>query len=374
MPFCSQCGKRVSRNAQFCDKCGASFTKVAQVNKAESQRIVRQLEYAGNIRKCPACGEDIPSFTAICPSCGHEINSARVTSAIDDFINKLNEADARIENNPKEQNSGWKTWGIGKKILWVLFNIYTACIPLLVYLICRALGITTKKTSLTPTEKEKAQIINSYPFPNDRENILEGLFLIQQQVTFLTSEKIDKKNYKWIKIWKSKADQLYKKTEILFYGDTIADETYQSIVECKKQAKRTLLRKDFFKVLIAAVIIGYILTNTNIKNRFRESTFNWPTSGIATQLPTPNSSRGRISYNTNQSFVVEVKGVYQADYEDYIESCIEHGFNIEGKKENYSYEAYNSDGYLVEIYNYGTSMKIELTAPEHLEDEYTGFH
>jgi len=108
MAYCSNCGQFVADGVKFCSNCGSPM------NNGED-RTKRQQEFAGKIIKCPACGTEIPSFTAICPGCGHEINSARVSSAFKDFTNQINQCDTAIANSPAEPKKGWKSWGKGKK-------------------------------------------------------------------------------------------------------------------------------------------------------------------------------------------------------------------------------------------------------------------
>ena len=100
MAFCSKCGQPMDDSAKFCSNCGAP------AGESESSTYkTREQEYAGKMVKCPACGENIPSFTAICPSCGHEINSAKLAPALKEFIDKINEYDKIIADTPKNELS-----------------------------------------------------------------------------------------------------------------------------------------------------------------------------------------------------------------------------------------------------------------------------
>lgn len=227
MAYCSNCGQFVADGVKFCSNCGSSMQQ-------QEDRTKRQQEFAGKIIKCPSCGTEIPSFTAICPGCGHEINSARVSSAIKEFTNQISQCDRAIANSPAEPKKGWKTWGVGLKIGWVFLNLFTFFIPLVIYLILPLLGISGT-SALTPEEKNKAQTINNYVFPNDRENILEGLLYIKAQMAALVSGKIDRNTYRWIKIWKNKASQLHERAELLFKDDKIASDAYSDILASEKK-------------------------------------------------------------------------------------------------------------------------------------------
>lgn len=248
MAYCSNCGQFVADGVKFCSNCGSPM------NNGED-RTKRQQEFAGKIIKCPACGTEIPSFTAICPGCGHEINSARVSTAIKDFTNQISQCDRAIANSPAEPKKGWKSWSGGKKVGWVFLNLFTFCIPLVIYLILPLLGIGSM-SSLTPEEKNKAQLINNFAFPNDRENILEGLLYIKSQTESLASGKIDRNTWRWIKIWKNKASQLFERAEMMFKGDKIANDAYTDILASEKKVKKSLL----IRVVIAVVVVALFTT------------------------------------------------------------------------------------------------------------------
>lgn len=243
MAYCSNCGQFVEDGVKFCSNCGSPVMT--------EDRSKRQQEFAGRIIKCPACGTEIPSFTAICPGCGHEINSAMVSSAFKDFTNQISQCDTTIANSPAEPKKGWASWSKGKRFGWVILNIYTLCIPLLIYLLLPLLGIGGM-SSLTPAEQKKASVINNFAFPNDRESILEALLYIKGQMSSLASGKIDRNTARWMKIWKNKATQLYERAEMMFKGDKIATDAYSVILASEKKVNRSLL----IRVIIAAVLVA----------------------------------------------------------------------------------------------------------------------
>ena len=126
--YCSNCGAKLIEGARFCPNCAAPVNptlhnqRTTTESAPETSRVVppssyseRKQEYAGRIIKCPSCGEELPSFTAICPSCGHEINSQSVSSSLKEFINSINACDRAIANNPEPAKTGWSTWGKGAK-------------------------------------------------------------------------------------------------------------------------------------------------------------------------------------------------------------------------------------------------------------------
>jgi predicted RNA-binding Zn-ribbon protein involved in translation (DUF1610 family) len=250
MAFCSSCGAKLEDGARFCPYCG---TQTQQSN----YKYKRTEEYAGKIIKCPACGSELPSFTAVCPSCGHEINSSRVSNSLKSFISQIDDCDRRIANSPEVSKKGWSTWGKGKKFGWVILNFYLACIPLMIYLIYPLLRID-KAPALTNEEKLKATFIENFPFPNDRGSILEALMFIKSKVSFLVTKDVNANNAYWTRLWTKKAEDLYQKAELMFPGDQIASGAYKDIVNHSAKVKKKLKNRLQLTVAIIVAAIVFI--------------------------------------------------------------------------------------------------------------------
>ena len=89
MPFCSNCGQHIQKDAKFCAGCGFPAT----TNNASK----RTAFYDGELHKCPNCGEVLNSFVAICPTCGYELRGSSTTSAVKEFASKLDNAITEIQ-------------------------------------------------------------------------------------------------------------------------------------------------------------------------------------------------------------------------------------------------------------------------------------
>lgn len=376
--LCKNCGTENNANAKFCQNCGVFLEdhnkskqpEESYCNKEQGQQSTyseRKQEYAGKIIKCPNCGENLSSFIAICPVCGHEINSAKVSSTMRDFTNQINSCDIAIANSLSEPKTGWKSWGKWKKIGWVILNIYTLCIPLVIYMLLPLAGVV-RLSSLSPEEKTKAQLINNFPFPNDRESILEALLYIKAQIAILASGKIDRNTSCWVVIWKNKADQLFEKAEIMFKEDKIANNAYSAILASEKKVKKVLFMKAILVAIMVAVYIGFIFFRSDAGQSVMETTsvFEWPTSGLALQIPKPPSNKGKITFNDEDSFWVNVYDIDQRQYESYVHACEEMGYIVDSKKYNNTYEAYNENGNYIQVmyFSSNTDLTIQVEAPE----------
>lgn len=193
----------------------------------------RNVEYVGKLKKCPACGDEVPSLTVICPACGHEFSAIEGSESVATFIAEIDACDKIITTHRPTTRKGWsiwKNWKKWQKVGWVLLNIYFNCIPLLVYFLWPYIKAYTS-LSLSVEEKRKATIIENYTFPNDRGSILEALWFAKAKVGFLANEKVNANNAYWMRLWAKQAEQLHQKAEMLFQGDCIANDAYAHIVK-----------------------------------------------------------------------------------------------------------------------------------------------
>ena len=261
MAFCINCGQELVEGAKFCAGCGTA------VNNSDSA-TQRKTVYDGVLHKCPNCGEVLSSFLANCPACGFEFNNKKVNASLTAFIEEINECDRQIAKNPSPAKTGWPSWGTMKRIFWVILNIFFCGIPLIIYLYVKLFSIIIplarycSTPKLTADEKRKVSLIENFSFPNEREAILESLLFVRAKVSFLASEKIDRKNAYWIRVWSAKASQLYQKAEMMFKGDIAANEAYREIIAQKKRVAKTVkIKAIIYTVVMVAIIIFLLVRN-----------------------------------------------------------------------------------------------------------------
>lgn len=345
----------------------------------------RKQEFVGKIFKCPSCGAQLSSFTAICPDCGHEINSQNVSSSLKEFIEEINEYDKVIANNSDLPKSGWKTWKHGKRILWVIINLFTSFIPLVIYLtlpLIKPFLFAKSVPELSADEKRKASLIENYVFPNEREATLEAMMFTQSKMAFLASEKFDKKTLYWTNLWNTKAEQLNQRAGIILAEDKIIEKVYSGIIASKNKVDRIVKIRAVIGITIIVAYVAIVLNNVSlwtliedISNIKLSSTtldddaskeFEWPTTGLCTHLPRPDSNKGEIHFNDDEKFWIDIYDFSQSDYEHYIEECKEKGFTIDGTKTSMQYEAYNEEGYYLNLMYLASdsNLDITITAPK----------
>lgn len=375
MAFCSNCGKELADGAKFCFECGTPVRKVDET--------ARRTVYSGEIHKCPSCGEVLQSMTAICPACGHELNSAKLASALKEFIDEINECDKIIANTPKKElpKKGWKNWKKSIRILWVILNIFTSCIPLVIYLtlpLFRPLLRSNSTPELSSTEQRKVALIENFTFPNDRESVLEALLFTKSKMAFLASEKANEKNAFWLRLWNTKATQLHEKAKILLNNDTIAETAYSEIVASKNTVDKKIRIRAGIGTAIVLVFLAFVLINgslikgvTNLlpENSFSingdsDEKFEWLKTGLSTELPEIQGTGGHIWKNSEEELDIYIEGISYSQFDAYIVSCKEKGFTVDYVKDTDKYTAYNSTGYKLELQHWSSErLDINLKAP-----------
>lgn len=155
----------------------------------------------GDVKKCPACGAMIEAFTTRCTECGHEFSNIAANSSIQKLFEMLNSVD-RIEiekDRPKTSLSGFLS------------------------------AITDNSNSFN----QKKTIIQNFPIPNTKEDIIEFLTLAVPLAktkksgilrSFLDPSRAFDEYDPMRPIWKNKCEQIIMKAKFSMQGDKQALE------------------------------------------------------------------------------------------------------------------------------------------------------
>jgi len=220
MAFCSKCGNQLAENQKFCIKCGAP-TGGATVPKPVVEKV-------GNIRKCPACGAEVPSMTAICSDCGHEFSNVQVSSTVRSFFEKLDAISQEVfEKAAAEEAKGpvGGAWGVALGIDRMA-----------------RMGKTFR--GINAGTKRQIGLIEGYPIPNSKEDILEFLLLASSRYKGIrrplipVAEKMEA--FKLDDVWRVKCEQAYIKAKILLKSDKDGIVEIQNILKLNKKLNRKL--------------------------------------------------------------------------------------------------------------------------------------
>lgn len=219
MAFCTNCGQALPDGAKFCANCGKEINS----NSTAQRKTV----YEGEIHKCPNCGEVLDAFGAKCPACGYEIRSRQVASSIQELVRKLELIDAKkmdviplesiteipdTEVLPSEPDSamkkliGWDFQEKQRRESAERARIAKEEERERVRKESRKNALSAEKKFEKQKQLEKANLIQNFPIPNTKEDILEFALLV--------SSNINAKNAVpdvVLKAWIGKLDQVYQK-------------------------------------------------------------------------------------------------------------------------------------------------------------------
>ena len=77
--------------------------------------------------------------------------------------------------------------------------------------------------------------------------------------------------------------------------------------------------------------------------------YSWPTTDLASQLPKPESSKGKIEKDSSSTFYIKVCGTDATAYDNYVKALQEKGFTVDYFKSSSAFNAKNAAGYSVNI-------------------------
>lgn len=237
---CLKCGTVNPSGAKFCSNCGNNLEQ-------QSMPQISRTAFQGAVRKCPSCGAEVSGFMAYCPECGHELNQVQTAAAIVDFTTKLAEFDRIIasvgaQNGPQDIVSS--SLDAAKKVGWVALNVYTLGIPQIVK--------SAKKhgknngpdqfvhDSLYIALRNKADFIENYVFPNDRETLLEALVLVRSKMATFIRDGRNDINDMQEDAWMKQAIKLRQKARMLLSDDDIAIQLCNEIIQIDQKFRNLI--------------------------------------------------------------------------------------------------------------------------------------
>jgi hypothetical protein len=193
---------------KFCPSCGT------QAGGGVVSAPKPAMEKVGNIRKCPACGAEVPAMTAVCPSCGHEFSNVKVASSVQTFFEKLD-------------------------------TVYS--------------------------DKEKISLIKSFPVPNAKEDLLEFIIMASSRIEHINTAQTIGVSYlractlgiwkgpivnQYNIAWRNKLKECYTKAKIALSGnkDSFAqvEQIMSEVVSAEQKASKRL------KIAVLSIIVFYV--------------------------------------------------------------------------------------------------------------------
>ena len=140
-------------------------------------------ERLNDVRKCPACGAIVESFTTKCPDCGHEFRNVGTVSSFEALTKKLNYLESQ-------------KLGANKEDKWYQDSKYDI-------------------------ESQKVEMINNFPVPTAKEDLLEFLTMASGMAKksgfFVITTRLED-------AWWNKCKQVIYKARISMKGDILLED------------------------------------------------------------------------------------------------------------------------------------------------------
>lgn len=209
------------------------------------------------VRKCPACGAIIPSFSTVCPDCGAELSDIQSSKALEKFTDRLYQIEGRRQDNVQEENN--KKIGCGMIVAWIfLYPVF------IMYYLVKYMIAMSSDPKFDGVDKSKQDLILNTPVPNSKEDLLEFMIFCATRVESLSLMKLLKpssiKVIGWNKIWMKKLDALKLKAQIAMKNDSESWKEAQRIIgeaEEKVNVNNEGLKK--FRLIGLCLFVAYIL-------------------------------------------------------------------------------------------------------------------
>jgi hypothetical protein len=142
----------------------------------------------------------------------------------------------------------------------------------------------------------------------------------------------------------------------------------------EKKKKGGILKK-LLLALVVIIVIGAVVGSCSGSHSSSSTSSTsqddaWPTGKLAQMIPAMNHACDYVFEGTNTLSITVKDGITQAEYDQYVSDCKDAGFTVEAEETTDSYNAFNDDGYELDLYfttlSTGNSMNISLDAPETL--------
>lgn len=295
--YCSKCGLQLPDGSSFCPRCGASF---------RNPDPVRTIQV-----KCKTCGSVMSTNpdnrTLTCPYCGSKQM----------IVENDNVTMERLRNQTElERQQAWKDVEL-KKLQH------------------------EKEKVQTQQEQDKVQ-----QFQKSKFRVFILIFLVICAILCIYSFSSGDLAHGFIALSQS---------ILLMFSWLLG----MQIIKGKKPLIHILL---FAAALL--LIIPYNKVDDYIRNVNRyfeeKEVYVWPSDGLSTMLPQPESVRGKIYSDSEDRFSLNLYGVTSEQYQSYLSACKEQGFTLDSETDSNFYDANNEEGYQLSLFYYEHDKEIDI--------------
>lgn len=146
-------------------------------------------------------------------------------------------------------------------------------------------------------------------------------------------------------------------------------EIYKGAKKCQQCGKKN--KKPIGLIIVGIIILLLIISSISGSIEDAESKkveYSWPTTGIATLLPQPESVYGEINSESEDYFSIDVYGVSIGEFNDYVDSCKDEGFTIDYRGTSTSYYADDANGNSISLYYDEDEEEMSITIRAYVEE------
>lgn len=130
----------------------------------------------------------------------------------------------------------------------------------------------------------------------------------------------------------------------------------------KKKAKKPIYKRWWFWLLVIIFAFG-LFRSCNNGSSVEIVNFEWSDIKMSDYLPEPPSTTGEIHWNSKKELYISVYNVNSDQYDEYLSACKEMGYTVDSDEDSSMYEAFNEDGYALDLTYYDNELNITLDAP-----------
>lgn len=133
-----------------------------------------------------------------------------------------------------------------------------------------------------------------------------------------------------------------------------------------KKPKKPIYKRWWFILIVIVFALGIFASFTGNRGERTSEKIDWSEIVLKDVVPEPPSKKGTLYENSDEELRVDLDKVTDSQYNAYMNDCIDMGFTVDAYKTSSSYEAYNADGYSLEIKHYSDSLNLTVNVPMEL--------
>lgn len=130
-------------------------------------------------------------------------------------------------------------------------------------------------------------------------------------------------------------------------------------------------KKHKLRWVFLVIAFGLLAILGSVEDSELIKEIDWSTIKMNDVVPNLHINEGEIYTNSNEYLSIgNICDVDEDSYNEYVKECKDAGFIIDMFEDDYSFEAYNVDGYRLQLYFYDDTLDLYCNAPINMNDIY----